>query len=62
MGATESFRGEPGTAGVVPAGRGGLLDVLNVAAVLLDAEGRIDLWSPQAEILFGYSAEEALGQ
>ncbi|GFN01556.1 hypothetical protein Smic_01120 [Streptomyces microflavus] len=62
MGVTESFRGEPGTAGVVPAGRGGLLDVLNVAAVLLDAEGRIDLWSPQAEILFGYSAEEALGQ
>lgn len=62
MGVTESFRGEPGTAGPVPAGRGGLLDVLNVAAVLLDAEGRIDLWSPQAEILFGYSAEEALGQ
>jgi PAS domain S-box-containing protein len=41
---------------------GGLLDVLNVAAVLLDAEGRIDLWSPQAELLFGYTAEEALGR
>ncbi|SDN61767.1 SpoIIE family protein phosphatase [Streptomyces wuyuanensis] len=41
---------------------GGLLDLLSVAAVLLDAEGRIDLWSPQAESLFGYSAEEALGE
>ncbi|WP_274560770.1 SpoIIE family protein phosphatase [Streptomyces spiramyceticus] len=41
---------------------GGLLDVLNVAAVVLDADGRIVLWSPQAEQLFGYAAEEALGQ
>ncbi len=40
----------------------GLLDVLGVAAVVLDAEGRIVLWSPQAEELFGYSAQEALGQ
>ncbi|MDT0611788.1 SpoIIE family protein phosphatase [Streptomyces lancefieldiae] len=40
----------------------GLLDVLNVASVVLDAEGRIVLWSPQAEELFGYSAQEALGQ
>ncbi|MEU0375252.1 SpoIIE family protein phosphatase [Streptomyces sp. NPDC006283] len=62
MGATEPLRGDPGATGVVPSGPGGLLDVLNVAAVLLDAEGRIDLWSPQAENLFGYSAEEALGQ
>ncbi|GAA3113335.1 SpoIIE family protein phosphatase [Streptomyces rectiviolaceus] len=62
MGDTEPFQGAPDTAAVVPSGPGGLLDVLNVAAVLLDAEGRIDLWSPQAEILFGYSAEEALGQ
>ncbi|GAA2580616.1 MULTISPECIES: SpoIIE family protein phosphatase [Streptomyces] len=62
MGATEPFRGGPGTAGVVASTPGGLLEVLNVAAVLLNAEGRIDLWSPQAEILFGYSAEEALGQ
>ncbi|MEU1281592.1 SpoIIE family protein phosphatase [Streptomyces sp. NPDC005805] len=45
-----------------PSGPGGLMDVLNVAAVLLDAEGRIDLWSPQAESLFGYTAEEALGR
>jgi PAS domain S-box-containing protein len=41
---------------------GGLLDLLNVAAVLLDAEGRIQLWSPQAEEVFGYTAEEALGR
>ncbi|WAZ19535.1 SpoIIE family protein phosphatase [Streptomyces cinnabarinus] len=39
----------------------GLLDVLGVASVVLDAEGRIVLWSPQAEELFGYSAREALG-
>ncbi|MEU5535358.1 SpoIIE family protein phosphatase [Streptomyces sp. NPDC020362] len=38
------------------------MDLLGVAAVLLDAEGRIVLWSPQAEELYGYSAEEALGQ
>ncbi|MFG3658686.1 SpoIIE family protein phosphatase [Streptomyces sp. NPDC047706] len=62
MGATEPFRGEPGAAGVVASGPGGLLDVLNVAAVLLDSAGRIDLWSPQAEILFGYTADEAVGQ
>ncbi len=40
----------------------GLLDLLGVAAVLLDAEGRIVLWSPQAEDLYGYPAEEALGE
>ncbi|UXY25918.1 SpoIIE family protein phosphatase [Streptomyces sp. HUAS TT20] len=40
----------------------GLLDVLGVASVVLDAEGRIVLWSPQAEELFGYSAQEALGE
>ncbi|MFK0188203.1 SpoIIE family protein phosphatase [Streptomyces rubiginosohelvolus] len=62
MGATERFPGDPGSSAVAPSDPGGLLDVLNVAAVLLNAEGRIDLWSPQAEILFGYSAEEALGK
>ncbi|MEU7028460.1 SpoIIE family protein phosphatase [Streptomyces sp. NPDC046275] len=41
---------------------GGLLDVLGVAAVVLDARGRIVLWSPQAETVFGYSAAEALGR
>ncbi|SDN35543.1 PAS domain S-box-containing protein [Streptomyces sp. cf386] len=40
----------------------GLMDLLGVAAVLLDADGRVVLWSPQAEELYGYSAQEALGQ
>ncbi|MGW7242666.1 SpoIIE family protein phosphatase [Streptomyces sp. NPDC054804] len=38
----------------------GLLDVLSVAAVALDSQGRIVFWTPQAEELFGYTAEEAL--
>ncbi|MEU4498320.1 SpoIIE family protein phosphatase [Streptomyces sp. NPDC023998] len=38
------------------------MDLLGVAAVLLDADGRIVLWSPQAEDLYGYTAQEALGQ
>ncbi|WP_411104027.1 SpoIIE family protein phosphatase [Streptomyces sp. cmx-4-9] len=46
----------------VTAAPSGLLDVLNVAAVVLDSRGRIALWSPQAEHLFGWSAEEALGR
>ncbi|MBD0741392.1 PAS sensor protein [Streptomyces sp. CBMA152] len=41
---------------------GGLLDVLGVAAVVLDERGRIVLWSPQAEELFGFSSQEALGR
>ncbi|MEU6880290.1 SpoIIE family protein phosphatase [Streptomyces sp. NPDC046712] len=41
---------------------GGLLDVLSVAAVVLDDQGRIVFWSPQADEVFGYSAEEALGR
>ncbi|MFF4354735.1 SpoIIE family protein phosphatase [Streptomyces sp. NPDC001530] len=61
MSATKPFRDGPGGAGT-PSTPGGLLDALKVAAVVLDADGRIVLWSPQAEELFGYSAEEALGQ
>ena len=45
-----------------PSEPGGLLDILRVAAVVLDSSGRITLWSPQAEELFGYTAEEALGR
>ncbi|MFD5268032.1 SpoIIE family protein phosphatase [Streptomyces sp. NPDC058335] len=45
-----------------PTGPSGLLDVLNVASVVLDTGGRIVLWSPQAEELFGYPAREALGR
>ncbi|MFF4170485.1 SpoIIE family protein phosphatase [Streptomyces sp. NPDC001744] len=54
----------PGTAGRVgvPLDGEGLLDVLGVAAVVVDARGRIVLWSPQAESLFGFGADEALGR
>ncbi|MHC3390872.1 SpoIIE family protein phosphatase [Streptomyces lavendulocolor] len=55
--------GPEADAGVVePSAAEGLLDVLGVAAVVLDADGRIVLWSPQAEALLGYTAEEALGR
>lgn len=40
----------------------GLLDLLGLAAAVLDDEGRITLWSPEAERLFGYSSAEALGR
>ncbi|MGW3355194.1 SpoIIE family protein phosphatase [Streptomyces bungoensis] len=43
-------------------GPSGLMDLLAVAAVLLEADGKIDMWSPQAEELFGYSRSEAVGQ
>lgn len=51
-----------GEAAAGPSAAGELLDVLSVAAVVLDAEGRVVLWSPQAEELFGFTTEEALGQ
>ncbi|MFH8798249.1 SpoIIE family protein phosphatase [Streptomyces sp. NPDC017936] len=43
-------------------GPSGLMDLLGVAAVLLEADGRIDMWSPQAQELFGYTFDEAVGQ
>ncbi|NJP73519.1 SpoIIE family protein phosphatase [Streptomyces sp. C1-2] len=46
----------------MPAAPGALLDLLRVAAVVLDGEGWIVLWSPEAERLLGHTAEEALGQ
>ncbi|WP_435835098.1 SpoIIE family protein phosphatase [Streptomyces albus] len=51
-----------GAPGISTSPPGGLLDVLAVGAVVLDRRGRIVLWSPQAEELFGYPAEEALGR
>jgi PAS domain S-box-containing protein len=54
------FEGDASPRG--PVRPSGLLDLLNVASIVLDTEGRIVLWSPQAEELFGYSAPEALGQ
>lgn len=62
MSTSDAFRAEVGGTGTGPAAPGGLLDVLSLAAVVLDDSGRIALWSPQAEELFGYSADEALGQ
>lgn len=40
---------------------GGLLDLLRVSAFVLNSEGQVVLWSPEAERLFGYSTHEALG-
>ncbi len=66
MDATEAFGGgRADTAGRAAPGvspPSGLLDVLNVAAIVLDAQGRVALWSPQAEQLFGWTAKEALGR
>ncbi|MET7765218.1 SpoIIE family protein phosphatase [Streptomyces sp. NPDC005393] len=53
--------GEAGMSGLTAA-PGGVLDLLRVAAVVLDGDGRIALWSPEAEHLFGYRAAEALGR
>ncbi|MEU3353664.1 SpoIIE family protein phosphatase [Streptomyces sp. NPDC037389] len=62
MGTTDAFRPDPGRARGTPYEPGSLLDVLSVAAVVLDQDGRIVLWSPQAEELFGWTAPEALGK
>ncbi|MFJ9821701.1 SpoIIE family protein phosphatase [Streptomyces sp. NPDC101151] len=55
----QAFSGRPNGE---PSQPSGLMDLLGVAAVLLDSEGRVVLWSPQAEELYGYTAEEALGE
>ncbi|MBT2457429.1 SpoIIE family protein phosphatase [Streptomyces sp. ISL-86] len=62
MSTADASRAGPGPARAAPSEGPGLLDVVGVAAVVLDDEGRIALWSPQAEELFGYTAQEALGQ
>ncbi|WP_030815247.1 SpoIIE family protein phosphatase [Streptomyces sp. NRRL F-2799] len=63
MGAKDLWEHGPGPA-VDRAVRvpGGLLDLLHASAVVTDAGGRIVLWSPEAEQLFGYDATEALGR
>ncbi|MGV9245765.1 SpoIIE family protein phosphatase [Streptomyces sp. NPDC003710] len=58
----ESFQADGAWSGPGQPRPASLLDVLSVAAVVLDTGGRIVFWSPQAEDLFGYSAEEALGE
>ncbi|THA32410.1 SpoIIE family protein phosphatase [Streptomyces sp. A1547] len=62
MSAAEGRRADAGQLEAGAPQPSALMDLLGVAAVLLDADGRIVLWSPQAEDLYGYSAEEALGQ
>ncbi|WP_030297729.1 SpoIIE family protein phosphatase [Streptomyces katrae] len=62
MSTADAFPADAEPAHIGPSTGPGLLDVLGVAAVVLDAEGRITLWSPQAEELFGYTADEALGR
>jgi PAS domain S-box-containing protein len=63
MGTTDSSRAGEARSVAGPAGPpSGLLDLLGVAAVVLNAQGRVVLWSRQAEELFGYTAAEALGQ
>lgn len=41
---------------------GGLLDLLRVAAMVLDEDGRVVLWSPEAEEVFGRPASEVPGR
>ncbi|MCS0603123.1 SpoIIE family protein phosphatase [Streptomyces sp. LP11] len=61
--AVDSFETGPAEQRPEPPPRAtGLLDVLSVAAVALDTQGRVVFWTPQAEELFGYTAEEALGR
>jgi PAS domain S-box-containing protein len=58
----ETFPPDGGPYGAEQPRQTSLLDVLSVAALVLDTEGRIVFWTPQAEELFGFSAEEALGK
>ncbi|MEU2618197.1 SpoIIE family protein phosphatase [Streptomyces sp. NPDC007157] len=63
MGTTDSPRAVAGRSAAGSATPpSGLLDLLSVAAVVLNAQGQVVLWSPKAEELFGHSAGEALGQ
>ncbi|MFI2760599.1 SpoIIE family protein phosphatase [Streptomyces echinatus] len=63
MGTTESAREVAGRPPAGPAAPpSGLLDLLSVAAVVLNADGQVVFWSPKAEELFGYTATEALGR
>ncbi|MFF7357031.1 SpoIIE family protein phosphatase [Streptomyces filipinensis] len=63
MGTTESSRaGDDRPAAGRAAPPSGLLDLLSVAAVVLNSQGQVVFWSPKAEELFGWTAAEALGQ
>ncbi|MFF7633168.1 SpoIIE family protein phosphatase [Kitasatospora sp. NPDC008050] len=58
----DAFGARQSPAGAVTSEPGSLLDVLRLAAAVLDAEGRIVLWSPQAQEMFGWRPEEVLGR
>ncbi|MFF7128120.1 MULTISPECIES: SpoIIE family protein phosphatase [unclassified Streptomyces] len=60
--ASESLRADDDVQSPEPPRPTGLLDMLSVAAVALDTRGRIVFWTPQAEDLFGYTAEDVLGK
>ncbi|MFD7409704.1 SpoIIE family protein phosphatase [Streptomyces sp. NPDC059866] len=63
MGKTDSSRAGDDRSGAGPlTPPSGLLDLLSVAAVVLNAQGQVVFWSSKAEELFGYTAGEALGQ
>ncbi|MQY33770.1 hypothetical protein SRB17_17350 [Streptomyces sp. RB17] len=63
MGTTDSSRAGHGRSVAGHAAPpSGLLDLLGVAAVVVNAAGEVVFWSPKAEDLFGYTAAEALGQ
>ncbi|OXY87429.1 SpoIIE family protein phosphatase [Streptomyces diastatochromogenes] len=63
MGTMDSSRAGDGRSTAGPAAPpSGLLDLLSVAAVVLNTTGQVVFWSPKAEELFGYTAAEALGQ
>ncbi|GGS61892.1 SpoIIE family protein phosphatase [Streptomyces cinerochromogenes] len=63
MGTTDSSRAGDARPVAGPAGPpSGLLDLLSVAAVVLNTTGQVVFWSTKAEELFGYTATEALGQ
>ncbi|MFI8192405.1 SpoIIE family protein phosphatase [Streptomyces sp. NPDC085946] len=59
---TESFQPDGDQYGTGAPRTTSLLDVLSVAALVLDTEGRIVFWTPQAEELFGFTADEVLGK
>lgn len=60
--AAEPFPSNGDEHGPEPPRPTGLLDLLSVAALVVDADGRLVFWTPQAEELFGYTSEEALGK
>jgi PAS domain S-box-containing protein len=62
MATAKSSQADSGRPHTRPSQPSGLLDRLSVAAVVLDTDGRIVFWSPQAEELFGYTPQEALGE